>query len=117
MEQYKKSLIYEYVTGKTMSYGVFAVSQQRLGNNSIFGENGEVAQGVLSYDVTVHSFDAFELKITGFNTEEQMAAKLAFGAYVVASDGEESIYSYIQTEAPLEGEKYYFVSYNEIVNA
>lgn len=108
---------YTKITGKTVSYGVFAVSQTKIGDKEIFGENGAMTEGVISLDLTKESFSAFELKIVGFTTDEQKAAKLAFGAYVITSDGEESQHSYLQIGSPTNGAKYYFASYNDIKNA
>ena len=105
---------YEQTAGVTLEYGVFAVSQEKLGDNTIFGENG-ASNGVLFADVTKHSFNMFELKIVGFTTE-QKTLKLAMGAYVAVTDGETTTYSYMQDDqkGTLDG-KYYFVSYNDIV--
>ena len=36
----------------------------------------------------------------------------AMGAYVEVTDGEETTYSYIQAGTPLEGEKYFFTTFN-----
>ena len=106
---------YEGVTGKKVGYGVFAVSQNKLGGNEIFGTDGASADGVISLDLTDHGLDAFELKITGFETDEQKGISLAFGAYVFTTcQDEEAEYSYLQIGNPAEGEKYYFASYNEI---
>ncbi len=106
---------YEEITGKTLKYGVFAVSKDRLGDNDIFGEDGTVAEGVINAEITNHQFVAFELKIVGF-TDKQKDTKLALGAYVAVTDGETTEYSYMQddTNGELVG-KYYFVSYNDIV--
>ena len=38
------------------------------------------------------------------------------GAYVAVNDGENIEYSYMQKGKPNEGEKYSFVSYNDISN-
>ena len=106
---------YTNTTGKSLTYGVFAVSQEKLGDNAIFGENG-AASGVLSADVTIHGFDMFELKIVGF-TDAQKSLKLAIGAYVAETEGEKTTYSYLQDnqKGTFDG-RYYFVSYNEIIS-
>ncbi|MBQ8146702.1 MAG: hypothetical protein IJ039_07945 [Clostridia bacterium] len=102
---------YEEATGKTLKYGAFVVTKDKLGNNSIFGENGEAASGVINAEMTSYQLSVFELKIVGF-TDLQKDIKLAMGAYV--DNGTE--YSYIQdtTKGKLDG-KYYFASYNEII--
>ena len=105
---------YEKYEAVALEYGVFAVSQEKLGDNAIFGENG-AAKGVISADVTNHGFALFELKIVGF-ADEQKGLKLAMGAYVAVNDGETTEYSYMQDDK--KGEKigeYFFVTYNEVV--
>ncbi len=107
---------YEAITEKTVRYGVFAVSQYRLGDNDIFGEDGTASEGVVSANMTAYETAAFELKITGF-TDEQKDTKLAMGAYVAVTDGETTEYSYMQGGEPNENEKYSFVSYNDVVKS
>lgn len=102
------------IDGVAIKFGVFAVSKNKLGDNEIFGENG-VADGVL-YAYTSHQpFAMFELKVTGFVSDAQKEAALAIGAFVELTDGEEKEISYIQTGDAAEGEKYYFASYNEML--
>ena len=106
---------YTRITGKTLNYGVFAVSQEMLGDKEIFSEDGKATSGVIIADVTKPGFSMFELKIIGF-TNEQKDRKLAMGAYVTVTDGETTTYSYMQDDQ--KGEKvgnYYFVSYSTIV--
>ena len=107
---------YTEVTGKALKYGVFAVLKDRLGNNDVFGGNGEAADGVISAEITNYSFVAFGLKIVGF-TDKYKDTKLAMGAYVSVTDGETTEYSYMQFGTPAENEKYCFVSYNDVVNS
>ena len=107
---------YEEATGKTLKYGVFAVLKDRLGENDIFDENGNVADGVINADLSNQKFDAIQIKVFGF-TDNQKDTKLAMGAYVAVTDGETTEYSYMQGGEPLENEKYCFVSYNDIVGA
>ena len=106
---------YEEATGKTLKYGVFAVLQDRLGENDIFGEDGTAAEGVISAEITNYQFVAFELKIVGF-TDERKDTKLAMGAYVAVTDGETKEYSYLQdeTKGTTAGD-YFFVSFNDLV--
>ena len=105
---------YTQLTGKTLNYGVFAVSQDNLGGNDIFANDGTASEGVISAETTDYHFVAFELKIIGFTTEEHKSAKLAMGAYVVTSKDGVTEYSYLQFGTPEENEKYCFVSYNDI---
>ena len=104
---------YTEATGKTVAYGVFAVSQSKLGTNNIFGENGEMTEGVLGSEIKT-SHTVFEIKITGI-PEDKTDAKLALGAYVAVTDGEATEYSYMQDTT--KGEKvgnYWFVSYTDV---
>ncbi len=106
---------YEEIAGKTLKYGVFAVSQKKLGDSLIFGENGAVASGVINADLTNSDFAMFDLKLTGF-TANNMDDKLAIGAYVIATDENGTEYSYLQdsTKGARDG-AYYFASYNDMV--
>ena len=106
---------YETLEGKSVSYGVFAVSQKNLGDGYVFDENGTAINGALCQNVTKYTFDFFQIKITGYTTDEQKNAAIALGAYVCVKDGEATEYSYIQEGATLEGQNYSFVSYNDIV--
>ncbi|MBQ8147034.1 MAG: hypothetical protein IJ039_09640, partial [Clostridia bacterium] len=106
--------VYTSLTGKTLTYGVFAVSKDKLGANEIFDKGGNAASGVISAEILNKTFTVFDIKITGF-TDEHKETKLAFGAYVATSDGTSTEYSYMQddTKGALDG-NYYFASYNEI---
>ena len=104
---------YKAITGKDVKYGVFAVSQEKLGDAEIFGKDGATS-GVLSADITVHGFSMFELKVAGF-TDEQKGMTLAMGAYVKTTQGETVEYSYMQDDSKgVKVGNYYFVSYNNI---
>ena len=105
---------YEAATSSTVSFGVFAVIKDKLGDNDVFGADGTVANGAINADLTSSKFIAFEIKITGFE-DEQKAIQLALGAYVAVKNGDVTEYSYIQESAPAEGAKYCFTSYNEVV--
>lgn len=107
---------YEELTGKTLKYGAFAVSSERLGENEIFNQDGTVAQGVIKNDITERDFGIFELRITGIE-DEHKDAKLCLGAYVAVTDGDTTDYSYMQDETS--GEvvgNYYAVSFNDLAN-
>ena len=80
----------------------------------IIYKDGTVADGVINAEILAQQFSAFELKVIGF-TDEQKEKKLAIGAYVAVTDGEIVEYSYMQAESPGEGERYSFVSYNDLV--
>ena len=106
---------YTEITENTVSFGVFAVSQSRLGANDILDENGNMAQGVVGTQIK-GSYSLFEIKVTGIG-ENQKDTKLALGAYVAVSDGENTEYSYMQDTA--KGEmvgNYMLVSYNDLTD-
>ena len=108
---------YTSITSKSLNYGVFVASQNKLGENDIFDQEGNKTSGVVSVEITSYEFAVFELKVVGF-TDENKGSLLAMGAYVKEVDGENAEYSYMQDDT--NGEKlgnYYFVSYNSIVNS
>ena len=104
---------YEKISGKTLKYGVFAVLKDKLGGGNIFDENGKVIPNAIAAEVSNDNFVAVELKITGF-TDEYKDIKLAMGAFVKVTDEDATEYSYMQGGIPASGEKYFFVSYNDI---
>ena len=106
---------YTEETGTTLTYGVFAVSKEKLGENEVFAEDGTAASGVICVEISSKEFSAFELTIVGF-TDGYKTAKLALGAYVKVTKGDTTEYSYMQdaTKGALDG-KYYFASYNDVI--
>ena len=110
-----KSAIEEYeLTGSTFRFGVYAVSQDKLGDSDIFDENGAFANALIK-EITSYKNDAFELKLSGF-TDTQKDKYFAMGAYVQIEKEGNSTYSYIQLGDVAEGAKYSFVTYNSLVN-
>ncbi|MBQ8145323.1 MAG: leucine-rich repeat protein [Clostridia bacterium] len=106
---------YVATTGKALKYGVFAVSQSKLGSNDIFDSQGNAATGVISAEITRTDISIFDIKIVGFEIDLQKSAGLALGAYVEISDGEAIEYSYMQNSEPSENSKYCFESFNDIL--
>ncbi|MBO5312774.1 MAG: leucine-rich repeat domain-containing protein [Clostridia bacterium] len=107
---------YTEATGKTVKYGVFAVLQEKIGDNSIFDENGNAAAGVICGDLTRQQFAVFAIKIVGFKNDEQKSAKLAMGGYVAVSDENGTEYSYMQDDSIGDkGSKYCFASFNDVI--
>jgi hypothetical protein len=105
---------YVEITGKTLKYGVFAASLEKLQDDYIF-ENGVANENAICAEIKATEFSAFDLKITGF-TEEQKDTKLAIGAYVAVTDGEKIDFTYLQDDSKgITNGKYYFISYNEII--
>lgn len=105
---------YEIVTGKSISYGVFVVLKDKLGDGEVLDGKGELTNGALGTEIRNREFDAFEIKVTGFSGT-QKEALLAIGAYVIATKDGNSEYSYMQGEKPNAGETYAFVSYNSVI--
>ncbi len=105
---------YERVNKTTVSYGLFAVSQQKLGENQIFDGNGKASDGVINVDTSRHAFNWFELKIVGFN-EENKDNKLALGAYMLAKNEDGIKCFYMQEGTPTDGMSYFFDSYSGIL--
>ena len=106
---------YERVTGITIRYGVFVVAQSKIGANDIFDESGKAVNGVLYADVTECKYAEIYMKVVNF-ADNQKDLPFAVGAYVKATEGGQTKYSYVQEAAPKENEKYSFASYNDIVN-
>ena len=106
---------FEKATGKIINYGVFAVLKDRLGEQSIFGDDGTAADGVKNADITSYGVSNFELKIIGF-TDQYKDIKIVMGAYVATKIGETTEYAYIQGAPANENEKYHFASYNDVID-
>ncbi len=108
-------LAYEEATGKTVSYGVFAVLADVIKENDIFDADGKALAGVITADITDTDFDIFNLKIVGF-TGDQVEKDLAMGAYVGIADKDgKTEYAYLQDVTTEKNDKYYFASYNDVV--
>ena len=102
---------YTQATGKAVSYGVFAVAQEMLGENEVFDKDGNTAEYAIVAEITT-THKAFEIKVIGI-PEAQKDAKLALGAYVKTTDSEKVEYSYMQDTAKgTQTGNYWFVSYN-----
>lgn len=108
---------YEKISKKSFKFGVFAVLKDKLGANDILDENGSLTCLGVKAGVDIADYASVELKISGFDTDEQKLLKLAIGMYSEASYEENTEYSYIQAGSIAEGEKYSFVSYNDIISA
>ena len=107
---------YTTLTNKTIKFGVFAVSQAKLGENDVFDANGEAVKGAITADLTGYTNAIFEIKVVGFN-DENKESLLAMGAYVAETDGENTEYSYMQvTNEDEQSGKYYFICYDDIAN-
>ena len=96
---------YEKASSKSLSFGVFAILYNNIGENGILNNENAVTVGIED------DYFSFEMRITGFETDDQKEAQLAIGAYVLDEKG---TVSYIQAQDPAEGEEFSSVSYNDI---
>ena len=104
---------YENTMGVDIQYGVFAVLKERLMENDVFDSEANASSGVIAAEFSSHKFFSFSLKITGFN-EDQKDVKIAIGAFVREISDEEIKHAYFQRTKPADGEKYSFISYNDV---
>ena len=107
--------IYKELTGKDVAFGLYAATEDKLEGGDIFDEEGMPNEGALKAEVG-SGFMILELKVAGFTTEEQKAEKLALGVYVETTFEENKEYSFLNQEIPAEGDKYFFVSYNDVLD-
>ena len=106
---------YERVTGETISYGLYVATQNTLGDKYVFDENGVAIDGAVTIALS-RKYTKMTVKLFGFETDELKATKFAVGAYVEAISTEGKEISYLQSGKVAEGDKYAFVSYNDVVN-
>ena len=106
---------YESITKSKLNYGAFAALQIKLGDNYIFDEEGNEQENVVAVKIEGYNYGMFELKITGFK-DDQKDLKIAMGAFVTVTTEEKTEYTYLQGALPNQGEKYHFISYNDILN-
>ncbi len=106
---------YERLSETTVSYGIYAATQSGLGDKDIFDENGEVLGGALTVALTKR-YTKVSIKLVGFNTDALKATKFTLGAYVEVVGTEGKKISYLQSGKVAEGDKYAFVSFNDVVN-
>ena len=107
--------LYKELTGKDVAFGLYAATETKLDGGDIFDEKGMPNEGALKAEVG-SGFMILELKVAGFTTEEQKAEKLALGVYVETTFEETKEYSFLNQEIPAEGDKYFFVSYNDVLD-
>ncbi len=104
---------YERATGKSLAYGVFVASYEKVGENDILDADGTFANGAIGTEFKNKEMAAFEIKVIGFITDAQKNAKLIVGAYTIATKGEEKIVTYIQPEKATEGSRYNLITFND----
>ena len=105
---------YEELTGKEVSYGLFAGTKAGLGTNDVIGEDGNAVAGTITAGFDGSEYSYMFIKMFGFN-EDNKDTLFAIGAYVEVSSEEGKSYSYLQEEAPAEGAKYSFIKYSDFV--
>ena len=102
---------YTASTGKTFKFGAFAAAESKIGTQDVVRADGQVAENTISADITDYGVAAFDLVVLGFS-EEYRDLGIAMGAYVIDGDA----VSYMQAGGPEENQKYYFASYNEVLD-
>lgn len=106
---------YEGVTGTTVRHGLFIATDAKLGENDVLGEDEKPADGVVKAEMPRDRFSILGIKITGFENDEQKAAKIVLGVYVIVENDETKKIAYVQEGTPMSGDKYSYISYNDIV--
>ena len=102
---------YAKLTGKTVKYGVYAAAKTALEGNDIIAEDGAPSKGAVMAEIST-GYIALQLKMGGISDKN---ALFTMGAYFEISDESSKEYAYVEGGKKLEGEKYYFVSYNSVV--
>ena len=106
---------YKSVNGD-FEYGVFAVAETKIGTNELFKEDGSLTTNSVCADLTAETtLTSVSLKIVGFTTDEHKALGLAMGLYVKEVNEGNAEYSYLQSHASESGQKYSFISYNQVL--
>ena len=105
---------YTELSGNTLEYGVYAVLEERLGENTLVDENGVAANGVKLHDIKCNNIARYDFIITGFNTTEYQALSIAMGTFIWETD-KNGVKNFIclQAKQPTTG-NYYFVTYNAV---
>ena len=102
---------YTSVTGKSITYGVFAASYETLGENDAVDVNGNFANGVIGTEIKNKDNGGFEIKVVGFTTDAQKSAKLVVSAYAIVTKDENTTVCYLQPESPTEGSRYNVITF------
>ena len=104
---------YTSITGKSITYGVFVASYEKLGENDAVNKNGVLADGVVGTAIKNKDNAGFEIKVVGFTTDAQKSAKLVVSAYAITTKDDEAEISYLQAEVPTEGSRYNIITFND----
>ena len=103
---------YEEITGEKVRYGLYAATEQVLGNSDVIGENGEFLSGIIIAEMPEDKFSILGIKIHGFDTDAQKNAPFTIGVYVISDKENVKTVSYVHAETPAEGKKHAYVTYN-----
>lgn len=106
---------YSELTNKTVSYGLFAVKKDTLGDYDVLDEKGDLTVKGAKTDLTSKRFDMIEFKIIGIKSDVHKATKIAMGAYVIESENGVNKITYLQEEETNGNKNYQFVCYNDYV--
>ena len=113
--QANRASIAEYTseTGNVVEYGMYATIKNVLGDNEIVGENGEAGDGAVMVSLS-SAFVNLEIKLLGIG-DDQKDTLFAIGAFVKETSNEVAEYKLLEYASPKDGDKYYFTSFNEII--
>ena len=106
---------YEEITGETVSFGLYAATKIKLGNDDIMDANGKMLDGIITAEMPKNQFSLIKIKLFGFETDVQKSTLFTMGAYVISEKDEKASVSYVQADAPIEGEKHAYVTYNSFI--
>jgi len=106
---------YERINNVELSYGVFAVLYDKIGENDVVNADGTGMTGAVVQKLITQPYAAVELKISGIADDEQKNAKLSMGVFVIEK-GETNKVSYLQADEPQEG-RYTYTTFNNLTEA
>lgn len=113
---YDAIIEYENATGEKLNYGLFVAVYDRIGNGDIIDlETGKTNKNAIALEVSNREFSILNIKINGFETPEQKSASFSFGMFVVATKDETKKLVYLQHDAPVDGSKYSYITYNSLI--
>ena len=93
---------------------IYAVLEERLGNDTIIDENGVASEVAKLRYIDSKNIARYDFIINGFNTPEYQALNIAMGTFVKVTDKDGvAKYTLLQAKQPTTG-NYYFVTYNAV---
>ena len=114
--KFNKAAIEEYeLTNSSFKYGIFAVAETKIETNELFKADGSLTTSSVCADLS-NTVTSATLKIVGFNTEVQKDLKIAMGIFTTEGQAGALKHTYAQAKAPNQGDKYSFITYNDILN-